>query len=70
MKQNSSGNWVKVVQRVPVRISIGKILQESNQTNKELRMGMSVSVKIDTEHEPKVPLVIKPFANIFKFFEL
>ena len=68
--QNSSGNWVKVVQRVPVRISIGKILQESNQTNKELRMGMSVSVKIDTEHEPKVPLVIKPFANIFKFFEL
>ena len=68
--QNSSGNWVKVVQRVPVRISIGKILEESNQTNKELRLGMSVYVKIDTKHEPKVPLVIKPFANIFKFFEL
>ena len=25
--QNSSGNWVKVVQRVPVRISIGKIIR-------------------------------------------
>jgi membrane fusion protein (multidrug efflux system) len=68
--QNSSGNWVKVVQRVPVRISIGKMVEESNQADKELRMGMSVSVKIDTKHEPEVPLLIKPFANIFKFFEL
>ena len=68
--QNSSGNWVKVVQRVPVRISIGKIMEESNQADKELRMGMSVSVKIDTKHEPEVPLVIKHFVNIFKFFEL
>ena len=68
--QNSSGNWVKVVQRVPVRISIGKMLEESNQADKKLRMGMSVSVKIDTKHEPEVPLLIKPFANIFKFFEL
>ena len=68
--QNSSGNWVKVVQRVPVRISIGKVMEENNQINKELRMGMSVSVKIDTKHEPEVPLIIKPFADIFKFFEL
>ena len=45
-------------------------MEENNQVNKELRMGMSVSVKIDTKHEPEVPLVIKPFANIFKFFEL
>ena len=29
--QNSSGNWVKVVQRVPVRISIGKILEQNNE---------------------------------------
>ena len=37
--QNSSGNWVKVVQRVPVRISIGKILEQNNEgfkINKEL----------------------------------
>ena len=36
----------------------------SNQADKELRMGMSVSVKIDTKHKPEVPLLIKPFANI------
>ena len=71
--QNSSGNWVKVVQRVPVRISIGKILEQNNvgfKINKELRMGMSVSVTIDTKHEGEVPFIIRPFANIFKFFEL
>jgi membrane fusion protein (multidrug efflux system) len=71
--QNSSGNWVKVVQRVPVRISIGKILEQNNEgfkINKELRMGMSVSVTIDTKHESEVPFIIRPFANIFKFFEL
>ena len=71
--QNSSGNWVKVVQRVPVRISIGKILEQNNEVfkiNKELRMGMSVSVTIDTKHEGEVPFIIRPFANIFKFFEL
>ncbi|MCH1559006.1 MAG: HlyD family secretion protein [Alphaproteobacteria bacterium] len=71
--QNSSGNWVKVVQRVPVRISIGKIIEQNNEgfkINKELRMGMSVSVTIDTKHEGEVPFIIRPFANIFKFFEL
>ena len=71
--QNSSGNWVKVVQRVPVRISIGKILEQNNEgfkINKELRMGMSISVTIDTKHEGEVPFIIRPFANIFKFFEL
>ena len=71
--QNSSGNWVKVVQRVPVRISIGKILEQNKEgfkINKELRMGMSVSVTIDTKHESEVPFIIRPFANIFKFFEL
>ena len=71
--QNSSGNWVKVVQRVPVRISIGKILEQNNEgfkINKELRMGMSVSVTIDTKHESEVPFIIRPFANIFKFSEL
>src|SRR5210317_894638 len=71
--QNSSGNWVKVVQRVPVRISIGKIIEQNNEgfkINKELRMGMSVSVTIDTKHEVEVPFIIRPFANIFKFFEL
>jgi membrane fusion protein (multidrug efflux system) len=41
--QNASGNWVKVVQRVPVRIAF-----EPDQDTKDLRSGMSVRVEIDT----------------------
>ena len=69
--QNSSGNWVKVVQRIPVRLSISdldnKIRKESN-INRELRVGMSVSVTIDTKYEGEIPLIIRPFSSIFKMF--
>ena len=41
--QNASGNWIKVVQRVPVRIQ----LDPDSQLSK-LRAGMSVYVEIDT----------------------
>jgi membrane fusion protein (multidrug efflux system) len=41
--QNASGNWVKVVQRVPVRIAFAP-----DQDTKYLRSGMSVTVEIDT----------------------
>ena len=43
--QNASGNWVKVVQRVPVRIVFDK-----GQDTHLLRSGMSVTVDIDTHH--------------------
>ncbi len=43
--QNASGNWVKVVQRIPVRI---KIL--SGPKGLKLRAGMSTEVSIDTHH--------------------
>jgi membrane fusion protein (multidrug efflux system) len=43
--QNSSGNWVKVVQRIPVRIAI-----ERQPGSPALRSGMSVYVDIDTGH--------------------
>ena len=43
--QNASGNWVKVVQRVPVRIAFDK-----NSGTSLLRAGMSVNVSIDTHH--------------------
>jgi membrane fusion protein (multidrug efflux system) len=42
--QNASGNWVKVVQRVPVRIVF-----DDGQDLSRLRAGMSVTVAIDTE---------------------
>ena len=41
--QNASGNWVKVVQRVPVRIHF-----DSDREPDRLRAGMSVYVSIDT----------------------
>lgn len=43
--QNASGNWVKVVQRVPVRIAFDK-----GEDVRLLRSGMSVNVSIDTGH--------------------
>jgi membrane fusion protein (multidrug efflux system) len=41
--QNANGNWVKVVQRVPVRIVF-----DPDQDLSLLRAGMSVTVDIDT----------------------
>ncbi|MDR3533550.1 MAG: HlyD family secretion protein [Rhodopila sp.] len=43
--QNTSGNWVKVVQRIPVRIKV-----EHKEGDPELRAGMSVIADIDTGH--------------------
>jgi membrane fusion protein (multidrug efflux system) len=43
--QNTSGNWVKVVQRIPVRIKV-----EHKDGDPELRAGMSVVADIDTGH--------------------
>jgi len=43
--QNASGNWVKVVQRVPVRVRI-----DYKPGDPVLRAGMSVVVSIDTGH--------------------
>jgi membrane fusion protein (multidrug efflux system) len=43
--QNASGNWVKVVQRVPVRMRV-----EMPEGSPSLRSGMSVEVSIDTGH--------------------
>jgi len=42
--ENSSGNWVKVVQRLPVRLSI------DNNGEVPLAAGMSVEATVDTEH--------------------
>jgi len=44
--QNTSGNWVKVVQRIPVRIKV-----ERKAGDPVLRSGMSVIADIDTGHK-------------------
>ena len=69
--QNSSGNWVKVVQRVPVKIAIGSAINNENIQNnskKDLRVGMSVSVTIDTKYKRDVPFIIRPFSYFFELF--
>lgn len=43
--ENATGNWVKVVQRLPIRVSI-----DDADPQQPLRMGLSVTVKIDTQH--------------------
>ena len=47
--QNATGNWVKVVQRLPVRIAV-----EPREDQLPLRAGMTVTVAIDTEREPEL----------------
>ncbi len=42
--QNATGNWIKVVQRVPVRIK----LDENELKANPLKVGLSMSVEIDT----------------------
>ena len=45
--QNSSGNWVKVVQRIPVRVRVDASA-DANSPSPPLRSGMSATVEIDT----------------------
>ncbi len=43
--ENSSGNWVKVVQRIPVRVRV-----DMKPGDPPLRAGMSADIDIDTGH--------------------
>jgi membrane fusion protein (multidrug efflux system) len=43
--ENSSGNWVKVVQRIPVRVRV-----DMQPGDPPLRAGMSADINIDTGH--------------------
>ena len=50
--QNSSGNWVKVVQRVNVKLTIDQAIAPT-----ALTPGMSALVSVDTEHRRQLPWV-------------
>jgi membrane fusion protein, multidrug efflux system len=52
--QNSTGNWVKVVQRIPVRIAI-----DAGKGDPPLRAGMSVTAEIDTGHRREMPRFVE-----------
>jgi len=49
--QNTSGNWVKVVQRIPMRVRV----DTSGKSRPPLRAGMSVEVDVYTGHSRGVP---------------
>lgn len=55
--QNTSGNWVKVVQRIPLRVRIDQV-----DGRPPLRAGMSAEVEIDTGHKRQLPTFL---ARIF-----
>jgi len=49
--QNTSGNWVKVVQRVPMRVRV----DTSDKSLPPLAAGMSVEINVDTGHARGFP---------------
>ena len=53
--QNATGNWVKVVQRLPVKLQLNQLHQE----NAPLRAGMTVSVSIDTKYKRPALLALE-----------
>ncbi|HVY66778.1 MAG TPA: HlyD family secretion protein [Gammaproteobacteria bacterium] len=52
--QNATGNWVKVTQRIPVRIGV-----EVAANDPDLRVGMSALVTIDTGYERPAPALVR-----------
>jgi membrane fusion protein (multidrug efflux system) len=56
--QNATGNWIKVVQRVPVRIA----LDPKQLASKPLRVGLSMNVEVDVSKQDGKTLADTPRA--------
>lgn len=50
--QNATGNWIKIVQRVPVRIALDREELKANP----LQIGVSAKVEVDTSDHSGVPV--------------
>jgi membrane fusion protein (multidrug efflux system) len=59
--QNTTGNWVKVVQRIPMRVTVDDLAGKP-----PLRGGMSVVVDVDTGHARGLPDFITNLINRFE----
>jgi membrane fusion protein (multidrug efflux system) len=57
--QNASGNWIKIVQRVPVRI----LLDPQELKEHPLRIGLSTAVRVDL-HDASGPLMSSAVRNV------
>jgi membrane fusion protein (multidrug efflux system) len=53
--QNATGNWIKIVQRVPVRI----LLEEGFDRDHPLPFGASLEVKVATHDRSGPPLAVE-----------
>ena len=60
--QNASGNWIKIVQRIPVLIDIDPKAQ-SPADGRSLRAGMTVTVSVDTGQSRGLPKSLSAFAR-------
>ena len=57
--QNASGNWIKIVQRVPVRI----VLEPEEVAAHPLRVGLSMHVEVDL-HDQSGPVLAAPTSAV------
>jgi membrane fusion protein, multidrug efflux system len=57
--QNASGNWIKIVQRLPVRI----LLDPRELKDHPLRVGLSATVRVDL-HDTSGPLMTTAMRNV------
>jgi membrane fusion protein (multidrug efflux system) len=61
--QNATGNWIKVVQRVPVRIS----LDPAQLSEHPLRIGLSIRADVDLHDQNGNPLGTVKEATTYSF---
>ncbi|MCA3273868.1 MAG: hypothetical protein ING12_17985 [Roseomonas sp.] len=59
--QNASGHWVKLVQRLPVRIRL-----EPHVGEPPLRAGVTATVSIDTGRGRIIAAVVTGFFDLFR----
>jgi membrane fusion protein, multidrug efflux system len=59
--ENATGNWVKVVQRLPIRLSV-----DCGKGEAPLHAGLSVTVEVDTHHQrPWLAWLQRAFGQLF-----
>jgi membrane fusion protein (multidrug efflux system) len=60
--QNASGNWIKIVQRVPVRI----VLDARELTDNPLRVGLSVNAEVDVSDQSGPRVAGAPVTGVMR----
>ena len=60
--QNASGNWIKIVQRIPVLIDL-EAQSKAPADGRSLRAGMTVTVSVDTGQSRGLPKALSAFAR-------